>query len=165
MILGAAADADAALTRPDISSLFDTWRHLETILIASANLSKIFWGNFSESRIREREPVRTVLGVPDDSPLRDRGIRNDFEHFDQRLIDHFAPGKPRLYLGRNIGSHDAVMIEGHHVTDRFQHYDPTTGVVTFFEHSVPIPPLARAAEAILQAAQARRLPQIPPHPA
>ena len=59
---------------------------IQNIALQGAALSRYFWP------AREREPhtsrahrLRRGLQVEDDSPLRDRELRNQMEHFDERL--------------------------------------------------------------------------------
>jgi len=118
------------------------WYALQGFLIAAANLSKLFWGSRGNKEL-ERLDLRKSLGVTDDSPLRDPDLRNDFEHFDTRVEEWFAKSKDRNFFGRTIGPHSAV-VGGGPVEERFQWYDPGTGVVTFLKHSVPLPAVKAA---------------------
>jgi hypothetical protein len=149
-IIWAAQDADSALKSSRPGSTDEVWRHLQTILVSAANLSKMFWGSRGKFET-ERKPLRDRFEVKPDSPLRDTALRNDFEHFDERLVNHFALGKPQIFIGRNIGSHSAVQVGNHPVSDRFQNYDPQTGEVTFWEHSVSLSEIVEEAQRILRA--------------
>lgn len=135
----------------------DVWRQLQTILTASANLSKMFWGSGRteaerEAKEAEREPLRDSLGVGDESPLRDRGLRNDFEHFDERVEKWFASSEHRNYMGRSIGPPN--MIVGLATGDRFQQFDHTTGSVAFWDHEVSLNAIVAEVQRILPLAQA-----------
>jgi len=79
-VVSAAAELDDALQlqHPDIDGVFIA---LQGILVAAANLSKLLWGSAGRKAV-ERTRLRDSLGVPDDSPLKDPELRNDFEHFD-----------------------------------------------------------------------------------
>jgi hypothetical protein len=128
------------------------WQELQTVVVSAANISKILWGS-SGRKEKEREPLRRALKVPDDSPLRDPDLRNDFEHFDER-IDLFFDGAPtRPYAGRNIGD---VASFGGPSTDWFGFFDPFSGVITFWEHSVSLPALVGAANQLLIEIAAQR---------
>lgn len=177
MILAAADDLNDELSRgrDEIREIgvarhvSDIWRHLQTILVAASNLSKIFWGsqgapgNESESRreVRlrreaEREPLRRKFQVADDSPLKDTDLRNDFEHFDERLEAWVAEHPGGNYVGRNIGSPTDIHIEGEPEHQRFQHFDPATGIVTFWAHSVSLGHVLDEARRLLDVSQNRR---------
>jgi hypothetical protein len=120
-ILTAAHKLNAALTTHNRTEI---WMHLQTILVASANLSKMFWGS-SGKKEAERERLREAFQVKDDSPLRDPDLRNDFEHFDTRLEKWFAESERHNYLGRNIGPPTAI--GGIDTAERFQQFDPIPG--------------------------------------
>jgi hypothetical protein len=134
-------------------SVYGIWKEIQTILMASANLSKIFWGSRGALE-GEREPLRAALEVEGDSPLRDPDLRNDFEHFDERLERRFSdPDVPRTYVGRNIGPHAAYDVGDDAGADRFHHFDPESGIVTFWDHSVQIRDAIAEAQRILPLAE------------
>ncbi len=112
-----------------------TWRALQNLLVAAANLSKLFWGSRGR-REREREALRKSVGVANDSPLRSPDLRNNFEHIDERLSDWYATSPNHVYVGRTIGP--PQMIVGDNVAERFQHFDPETAKVTFWEHELDL---------------------------
>ncbi|MDQ3889893.1 MAG: hypothetical protein M3312_04990 [Actinomycetota bacterium] len=146
-IVSAAHDLNAAMV---IGSTDEVWKHLQIILVASANLSKMFWGSRGK-REAARKRLRDSLAVPDDSPLRDANLRNDFEHFDERLESWYQASEHRNYVGRGIGPPSGVA--GAVETDRFQNFDHTTGVVTFWGHSVSVNEVVEEANRILPIAQ------------
>lgn len=143
-IIVAAHNLDAALVTHNRT---ETWMHLQTMLVASANLSKMFWGS-SGKKEAERERLREAFQVKDDSPLRDPDLRNDFEHFDTRLETWFGESEHHNYVGRNIGPPSAIT--GVDTAERFQQFDPDTGVVAFWEHSVSLKDLIVEAARIHQ---------------
>jgi hypothetical protein len=79
--LTASGDLEEALAAGDRRRF---WYSVQGLLIASANISKLLWGNDSAAAKR-RSSLRRLLRVGDDSPLRNRRLRNHFEHFDERL--------------------------------------------------------------------------------
>jgi hypothetical protein len=96
LALIAAADIDSALEvvlqpriGPQRNAAMDRlWFSIHAFLTATANISKLLW----PSPRRKNPPlparaaeVRTSLSVSDDSPLLSRELRDDFEHFDERL--------------------------------------------------------------------------------
>ncbi len=121
------------------------WFALQGLLGCAGNISKLLWGsgrNPTEQaqRERERRPLRDALEVTDDSPLRPRKVRNAFEHWDERIEDWFTPGDVDVYASRNVGPPDAIMIGGK-PPRHFGSYDPSTGLLTFWEESVSVPDL------------------------
>lgn len=126
----AALQVNEALLTRDLEGTFIA---LQALLVAAANLSKLFWGAGGRKEA-ERRPLRESLGVGNESPLRDPDLRNDFEHFDERVERWFGSSEHRNFLGRMIGPYQSVV--GMAAGDRFQHFDPQTGVATFWDHSV-----------------------------
>ena len=140
----AAHTALTASTGPPDSNA--VWMHLQTIVVSAANLSKIFWGSGGRSE-EERRPLRDLLKVRDDSPLRDPDLRNDFEHFDQRL-DHWLERPYRGgFVGRNLSFEDVHFLRPE---ERFHHYDIGTGEVSFWDHAVSVPAITEEAAGILE---------------
>src|SRR2546428_224252 len=80
----AADDVEASLAADDRDRC---WFALLGLLTAAANISKLLWGSHPR-----RADLRALLGVEDDSPLRVRKLRNDLEHFDERLDEWAAAG-------------------------------------------------------------------------
>lgn len=82
------------LTKED---LFD---HLQNILHQAGCLSRyLFPSRKKPMHVARAEVLRGALGVDDDNPLADRGVRDALEHFDERLdvylseprVGHFIP--------------------------------------------------------------------------
>jgi hypothetical protein len=159
-IVAAAEAVNEALRNPTAGRQLTIWRELQTIVISSANVSKLLWG--SKGRYEaERSNLRKRLGVPDDSALRDPDLRNDFEHFDERILCWSTnPNVPGHYLGRNIGPRGSLIHFADGVTDAdipaFGHYDPDASTLSFWDHEVDLNALVRAAYEIGQTAQTVR---------
>jgi hypothetical protein len=107
-------------------SLDDFWFWMQSFLVAAASVSRLLWGTNPKAEAR-REPLRQALGVDDASPVRDRTLRNHFEHLDERIETSAAAGS---FVG------DSVMPSGsfYHqesMPDRgkaqLRNYDPSPG--------------------------------------
>jgi hypothetical protein len=61
-----------------------TWHAIQSLLTATANLSKLFWGQAGR-KTDERKRLRDSLLVGDTSVLQPTRFRNHFDHFDERL--------------------------------------------------------------------------------
>jgi hypothetical protein len=73
--------------------------------------------------------VGDELGIPESSPVHDRRLRNNLEHYDERLQKWIAEQGPRANIGTyNIGPRSAIQIPGMVFVT---HYDPTTKTFTF----------------------------------
>jgi hypothetical protein len=141
-----AANAELARSTTDD----EAWIALQNLLVASANASKLMWGSGGRAAA-ERIDLRSSLGVGSTSPLEDPDLRNDFEHCDERLAQHFADSTEwvRAYSGRNIGQNRATPMNQAGESREFHHFNPVTGVVTFWEHAASIPDLLGEAVKIL----------------
>ena len=65
---------------------------VQNIAIQGAALSRFFWPSRDHEPHRSRAAsLRVGFGIGEDSPLRDRGLRNQMEHFDEEL-DRFCGG-------------------------------------------------------------------------
>jgi hypothetical protein len=123
------------------------WAGLQSILVSAANASKILWGSGqARKKVAERrKPLRELVGIDDSSVLNSTDLRNDFEHFDERIERRFGADVGGAFIGRNIGGPVAIFSMSGKPADLFGHYDPTTGIVQFWDNSVHIPKLIDAA--------------------
>jgi hypothetical protein len=147
-VLDAGGRLQQAVPTRDVEMVFVA---LQGVLVASANLSKLLWGSGGR-RDAERIRLRESLAVADDSPLRDPQLRNDFEHFDERVELWFETSTNRNYIGRYVGPYGGIV--GPATGDRFQHFDPVTGEATFWDHSVNVAVIFKEVLRILPLAQA-----------
>ena len=147
-VLKAAEGIDDALDRMDMESTSDVWVQIQTLLIAAANVSKLLWGSGAK-KSQDRAALQAKLGVAADSPLADvPDLRNDFEHFDERVEEWRASTTSTNFVGRNIGPASAIVIKGEPPNNRFQHFDPSTGEVSFLSRSVNLRPIIAEAHRI-----------------
>ena len=136
--------------RERLAAVDALWAAIQDILIAAGNLSKLFWGSGGGKAV-ERKPLRDSLHVADSSPLRDVDTRNDFEHFDERIQSHVEAGGPSVgFASRNIGG---IEHAGSDPERHFGFYNPGTGVVTFWGHSMSLPAVVAEAKRILPIAE------------
>lgn len=66
----------------------EVWGAIQSILIATGNISKILWPPFKRDELRG-EKLRQILNVEKNNLISDRKFRNHFEHYDSRLEDFF----------------------------------------------------------------------------
>lgn len=88
------------------------WAGTQLFLSAAANVSKLLWPPARDSDAHCEE-LRVLLGVDDSWALRDRRLRDGFEHFGQRIVEWIAsnPGQ-RFSDSRILQSADIESIEG-----------------------------------------------------
>ena len=114
----------------------------------------MFWGSRGKKEA-ERAELRESLQIADDSPVRDVLLRNDFEHFDERLEAWFGGATRTVFVGRNIGPASMIRVENDPESqERFQHFDPEAGTVTFWAHTVSLRDVLTEISRILPLAEA-----------
>ena len=74
----------------------EIWSALQNILTPAGNASKLLWGTRGSEQADQRRPLRDLVGVTDDSPLKSRDVRNAFEHFDERIERWHAAGDTKV---------------------------------------------------------------------
>lgn len=74
----------------------ETWCSIQSILVSVGNVSKILWPN-KKYKIRG-ETLRQMLRVDNDNPLSSRKFRNHFEHYDERIEEHFKYNAQAVYI-------------------------------------------------------------------
>ena len=128
-VLYAASDINEAVAQQNGEKIFYA---IQNLLSAAANISKALWGQGGRSEL-ERKPLRDSFGVGDDSVLRIVGMRNHFEHFDERLNAWWDQSKKHGYVDLFQGSLQSI--KGVDEKDIFRAYNPrSTDVIFWGEH-------------------------------
>ncbi len=126
--LKASDDLDAAVAIGDITLTFCA---IQAILSSAANISKALWGmRKTEKALAVRVPLRNSLQIRDDSPLRPLTMRNNYDHFDERLDQWWKESKRHNSVDLLIGAR--ARIAGVDDIDRFRMYDPQTKDLMFW---------------------------------
>lgn len=113
------------------------WHPIQALLTAVANISKALWGQGGK-RYVERQPLRDSLGVDDSSPLRPTSMRNNFDHFDERLDDWWQRSATHNYIDLSFGDM-ASATKGAPEDEMFRSYDPRTGDLVFWGQRYNLP--------------------------
>jgi hypothetical protein len=122
-------EINAGLAQPGTDSIHRTFYGIQNLLIAAANISKALWGT-NGKRSLERKELRDSIGVTNASPLHKVNMRNNFEHFDERL-DRWWKDSPRHnHVDLNIMPRSAI--GGVDDNDVFRMFDPTTTDLIFW---------------------------------
>jgi hypothetical protein len=91
------ARADFSYTDPE-----PTLNHLQNILAMGAALSRYFWpvraGHENRGKI-----LRRSFNVTDSSPLKSRDVRNEIEHFDEKLDIYLSKGVVGVIVAHYVG--------------------------------------------------------------
>jgi len=77
-----------ALERLDRSALLN---ELQNVILQAAALSRYFWPARQGHETRAKQ-LRDALDVTEDNPLKNRDLRNEIEHFDEKLDAYLAEG-------------------------------------------------------------------------
>ncbi len=108
---------------------------LQNLLNAAANISKALWGQAGKLEA-QRKPLRDSINILDDSPLRVVTMRNNFEHFDERLEKWWFDSQKHNYVDFNIGNKD--VFGNHDPIDYFRNFDPVTTELYFWSQEFNI---------------------------
>lgn len=126
--------------RPDMKPF---WYYCQNLIVYSGNISKLLWGVYSRDknaqqvRSNEREHLRTLLKVNEDSLLKNRAIRNALEHADEKLED-FSKSNSNIVIDKHFGPPTNLISFGEgSVYDaskekNLRYYDPETKVFYFY---------------------------------
>lgn len=75
----------------------EIWSSIQSILVASGNISKILWPNKKYEKRGER--LREMLKVKQNNPLNNREFRNRFfEHYDEMVEEWFKDRVGGVYI-------------------------------------------------------------------
>lgn len=88
--------AKLAAQRLKSTNHVEVWCSIQSILVASGNVSKILWPSNKENKCRGSE-LRKILNVDDNNVLSNRKFRNHFEHYDERIEDWFNKQSSAVY--------------------------------------------------------------------
>ncbi len=83
------------------SDLIEVWGSIQSILVATANVSKILWPA-RKPRMARGKQLRELLGVDGSNLLSDRSFRNHFEHYDERIEDWLDNNDTAVYMDSRI---------------------------------------------------------------
>ena len=141
---------------PQINSALATrsndqlWVACQAFIIGVGNLAKALWGQKGKLE-EQRRPLRESLGVADDSPLRHVDMRNNFEHYDERIDRWWRESPNHLHLDKMMGSPSEV--GGLTDIDMFRVYDPSARSIVFWGESFELQPIAAEVERIFPLAE------------
>jgi hypothetical protein len=82
------------------------WYSVDAFLMSTGNISKTFWPSpwddnpIKDKIMRRGQELREILGIKDESMFnaKNRTMRNDFEHFDERLDEWFFQSEKQPVL-------------------------------------------------------------------
>jgi hypothetical protein len=140
------------------ATMSELWFLCNAFLTATANIAKHLWPRRFGRRKTELdeafpdrgEELRKSLGVPDDSPLDSRIVRNHFEHADERLEEWWLDNPQHNIVRRMIGPMDQVVAGGGVNVTRHEWFDPSSDrpVLSFLGDEIELQPIADALVAL-----------------
>lgn len=95
---------DTPIAESDRNAILDS---LQNIIIQGAALSRYFWparAGRSNEHTRRAEHLRKHLKIRETSPLKSRDLRNQIEHFDEKLDEYLTKGIVGTVLPGHISS-------------------------------------------------------------
>jgi hypothetical protein len=111
---------------------------LQDIILQAAGLSRYFWPVRKGHEVRA-EQLRAAFDVADNNPLKNRDLRNEIEHFDERLDAYISDGIAGYIFPEFVG----LLPEGDGVpTHIFRAYYINTGVFEMLGKRYEIEPIA-----------------------
>ncbi len=126
-------------TFPDIRAEMNRfWYSAQSLLVAVANISKLLWPAPSRRRAGENteafeefkkaqqanaKSLRESLSIDDSSPLKNRKLRDHFEHLDERIAR--LPDSGFNYVDTNIGAPGDMQINNAIIMRHFNPYSCT----------------------------------------
>ena len=126
----------------DTCGLDREYYYLQSLLIALGNISKILWPIKKKYENRGIE-LRSTLNIKEDSALKNRDLRNLFEHFDERADDWFAVEDRHRFSDRGVGSMEGVIIPSE--KDRLRTFNPETWTLICLGQEYKLGPAIQAA--------------------
>ena len=86
----------------DNLNMGQTLNHLQNIIVQGAALSRYFWP-VRKAHCKRGEILRKAFNITNASPLKSRDLRNEIEHFDEKLDSYLADGIVGIILPHYIG--------------------------------------------------------------
>lgn len=115
----------------------DFFREASNFLQHSSAASRLLWppgsGNRREKkRAKKRgEHLRAKIEIDDSEALKNRALRNHFEHFDERLDDWAETSPHKNIVDNMIGPRNAIAGDSVKDQDFMRLFDPTTKMLIF----------------------------------
>lgn len=113
------------------SNITFTFYALQSLLNNAANIAKALWGSGGRHSL-ERQDLRDSIGILDTSPLKLTTMRNNFEHYDDRLDKWWALSKSRNHVDLVIAPRDQIKCFSENEMDWFRIFDPKTTALVFW---------------------------------
>ena len=139
----------------------DFFRDASNFLQHSSAASRLLWppgsghrGNKKRAKKRGAH-LRDKLGVDDGEALKNRALRDHFEHFDERLDDWAETSPNKNIVDNMIGPRNAIAGDAVKDQDFMRLFDPATKLLIFRGEPFDVQALVTSLEGIKAKASAR----------
>jgi hypothetical protein len=121
------------------------WYSAESFLRATGNISKVFWPppplsrnkDLSDITKKRGEHLQRIYQMSDNSPLKNRTLRDLFEHFDERLDEWFYSSEHHNLFDSNLLPRQFVAKS----KDYLRNFDPVEWVLFFAGDELEFKPI------------------------
>lgn len=157
LCFAAVSDLNAAVASKGGRDLF---RPATEFICQAAMISKILWPPGNRDRkvrdraIRRGEALRAALEIEGDHPIKDRTLRDHFEHYDERLDAWAEESRNKNIVRKMVGPRSAVGGDAIGDGDIIEHYDPATKKLAFRGEHFDMQVLADTVQDIYKRTQA-----------
>ncbi len=139
--LSALSEMELFLQTPN-NNINPFWYYVDMFLLSTGNISKAFWPSaardtkYNELVEQRGKELREMFKISEDSPLRARSVRNDFEHYDERIDVLFATTDSHIIADSSIISEGSLNTKSkiHYV----RVFDPKTHKLLFFDNELDV---------------------------
>lgn len=128
------------------------WFNAQGLLIATANISKVFWNRERPVKPPEVKYLQELLGIKDSSKINSRRFRNYFEHYDRHLLEWGNSKGKRWLATSNIWPKGSVI--GINPQDTFKTYYNDLNAIAFKGQEMELQPVIKEVARILDAINA-----------
>ncbi|MBX2968275.1 MAG: hypothetical protein KF803_02805 [Cyclobacteriaceae bacterium] len=125
------------------SDQVEVWSSIQSMLVASANVSKLLWPRQKYKARGER--LRQLLNVNKDNPLADRKFRNYFEHYDEQIEDWFCKQSSAVYTDLSMNP----TLRGFSASSDHRGYNTFNNTLIFRGESLDLDIVLKALEELL----------------
>lgn len=125
----------------------EIFRNIHSFLTHAAVVSKILFpakNKKKPDRVVRGEHLRELLEVDGGHPIMTRSVRDDLDHFDERIDQWATDSKKHNRLDKIIGPRNIIGGTIFEEGDTFRHYVPGEGVFMFRGKEIDIGKIAKA---------------------
>jgi hypothetical protein len=127
------------------------WVHIQNLMNAANNVSKALWGQKTRWNqtdiVKRREPLRKAFEITDQSAFYDVRMRNNFEHFDEKLEDWLQYTPDGSFVDKQIGP--LIPSEQQQGKNVLRFFDPETWELGFWDQRFDVSAICSEARGLM----------------